>query len=140
MYDAPFYEGSNKLRGFAAIVTGGDSGIGRSVAVLFAREGADVAIVYLNEHKDAEETKRAVEAEGTRTILISGDVTDRAFCDRAVGEIVKESEPSHFHGHKERQSEQDCADECAPQAFGVLAVRGALVLTAHAAPSMRALR
>ncbi|RQP24626.1 SDR family oxidoreductase [Piscinibacter terrae] len=86
---APHYEGSNKLRNMAAIITGGDSGIGRSVAILFAREGADVAIVYLNEHEDAQETKRWVEAEGRRCILIAGDVKDSAFCDQAVEQTVK---------------------------------------------------
>lgn len=90
MYDAPFYKGSGKLEGKAAIVTGGDSGIGRAVCVLFAREGADIAIVYLNEHEDAEETKRAVEAEGRRCILLPGDVTDRAFCKDAVARVAKE--------------------------------------------------
>lgn len=89
MYDAPYYEGSNKLKEFVAIITGGDSGIGRSIAVLFAREGAEVAIVYLNEHRDAEETKRAVEKEGRRALLISGDVTDRGFCDAAIAETLK---------------------------------------------------
>ena len=87
---APDYEGSNKLRGMSALVTGGDSGIGRAVAVLFAREGADVAIVYLNEHDDAEETKRCVEAEGRRCLLIPGDVKDAAFCRQAVESAVRE--------------------------------------------------
>jgi len=86
---APGYEGSNKLRDMAAIITGGDSGIGRSVAVLYAREGADVAIVYLNEHEDAQETKRFVEAEGRRCILIPGDVKDPAFCKQAVEQAVQ---------------------------------------------------
>jgi NAD(P)-dependent dehydrogenase (short-subunit alcohol dehydrogenase family) len=85
---APDYEGSNKLRGMAAIITGGDSGIGRAVAVLYAREGADVAIVYLDEHEDAEETRRCVEAEGGRCLLIPGDVKDPAFCRRAVQQTV----------------------------------------------------
>ncbi|WP_448204908.1 SDR family oxidoreductase [Azospirillum sp. sgz302134] len=89
-YKAPQYKGSEKLQDMAALITGGDSGIGRAVAVLFAREGADVAIVYLNEHSDAEETKRAVEAEGRRCVLIPGDVTDAAFCRDAVGRTVKE--------------------------------------------------
>ena len=77
---APDYRGSGKLEGFAAIVTGGDSGIGRAVAVLFAREGADVAIAYLDEHDDADETQRCVEAEGRRCLLLAGDVKDAAFC------------------------------------------------------------
>ena len=80
MYDAPDYKGSEKLLDKVALITGGDSGIGRAVAVLYAREGADVAIAYLDEHDDAEETKRAVEAEGRRCITIAGDVADRAFC------------------------------------------------------------
>jgi NAD(P)-dependent dehydrogenase (short-subunit alcohol dehydrogenase family) len=88
MYDAPHYEGSNKLRGKVAIVTGGDSGIGRSVCVLYAREGADIAIVYLSEHGDAEDTKRAVEKEGRRCLLIAGDVSDLAFCKKAVAQTV----------------------------------------------------
>jgi len=86
---APAYKGSGKLEGKAAIVTGGDSGIGRAVAVLFAREGADVAIVYLNEHPDAEETRRHIEAEGRRCILIPGDVKDSNFCKQAVEQTVK---------------------------------------------------
>jgi NAD(P)-dependent dehydrogenase (short-subunit alcohol dehydrogenase family) len=89
-YDAPDYKGSEKLKDRVALITGGDSGIGRSVAVLFAREGADVAVVYLNEHEDAEETKRAVEKEGRRCLLIPGDVRDSAFCDAAVEHTVKE--------------------------------------------------
>lgn len=85
---APAYRGSGKLAGMAAIITGGDSGIGRAVAVLFAREGADVAVAYLNEHADAKETKRCIEAEGARCILIAGDVKDAAFCRKAVKKTV----------------------------------------------------
>ncbi len=90
MYDAPGYKGSGKLHDMVALITGGDSGIGRAVAVLYAREGADVAIVYLNEHVDAEETKRAVEREGRRCILMAGDVAHRGFCRQAVEMTVAE--------------------------------------------------
>lgn len=86
---APDYTGSGKLEGMAAIVTGGDSGIGRAVAVLFAREGADVAVMHLAEDEDAEETRRHVEAEGRRCLVIAGDVRDPAFCDRAVRKVAK---------------------------------------------------
>jgi len=88
-YLAPDYQGSGKLAGMAAIVTGGDSGIGRAVSVLFAREGADIAIIYLNEHDDARETRRAVEAEGRRCLLIAGDVRESAFCNQAVAQTAQ---------------------------------------------------
>lgn len=84
MFEAPAYLGSEKLKDCVAIVTGGDSGIGRAVAVLYAREGAKVAVVYLDEHEDAEETKRAVEKEGQRCITLAGDVADPRFCQDAV--------------------------------------------------------
>lgn len=87
---ARHYKGSGKLEGQAALVTGGDSGIGRAVAVLFAREGADVAVLYLNEHEDAAETQRCVEAEGRRCITIAGDVKDMEFCQQAVDRVVAE--------------------------------------------------
>jgi NAD(P)-dependent dehydrogenase (short-subunit alcohol dehydrogenase family) len=89
-FDAPFYIGSQKLRNKVALITGGDSGIGRAVAILFAREGADVAIAYLNEHRDAKLTKEKVEAEGKRCILIAGDVSRQKFCERSVARTVKE--------------------------------------------------
>ncbi len=82
------YRGSGKLDGKVALVTGGDSGIGRAVAVLYAREGADVGIVYLNEHDDAAETKKFVEAEGQRCVVIDGDVRDFAFCEHAVSVVA----------------------------------------------------
>ncbi len=87
-YDDPNYKGSSKLVERVAIVTGGDSGIGRSVSVLFAKEGADVAIMYLNEHEDAEETKRQVEAYGRRCILIPGDIGQEPFCRQAVEQTI----------------------------------------------------
>ena len=89
MYDAPFYKGSGKLDGFAALITGGDSGIGRSVAVLFAREGADVAIGYLTEGQDAKDTKAAVEKEGRRCLLLPGDVANPAYAEDAVAETME---------------------------------------------------
>lgn len=88
-FSAPDYKGSGKLTGKVAIVTGGDSGIGRAVAVLFAREGANVAIAYLNEHEDAKETKRYIEIEGRKAILISGDIKDRVFCRRVVKKTLR---------------------------------------------------
>jgi NAD(P)-dependent dehydrogenase (short-subunit alcohol dehydrogenase family) len=90
MYQAPYYQGSGKLRDKIAVITGGDSGIGRAVAVLFAREGADVAIIFLDERRDAEVTAQAVEAEGRRCLLIPGDVSKRQFCRRAVQRTVRE--------------------------------------------------
>jgi NAD(P)-dependent dehydrogenase (short-subunit alcohol dehydrogenase family) len=89
-YKAPQYRGSGKLQDMVALITGGDSGIGRAVAVLYAREGADVAILYLSEEEDAEETRQAVEEEGRRAILIPGDVTDPEFCREAVETTVRE--------------------------------------------------
>jgi NAD(P)-dependent dehydrogenase (short-subunit alcohol dehydrogenase family) len=89
-YKAPLYRGSYKLLDKVALITGGDSGIGRAVAVLYAREGADVALVFLPAEKhDAEETARAIEKEGRRCILIPGDVSDSKFCRKAVDETVK---------------------------------------------------
>ncbi len=90
-YEAPHYEGSGKLKDRVALITGGDSGIGRAVAVLFAREGADVSIVYLpEEERDAKETRAAVEREGRRALLVAGDVRDSGFCREAVGRTVRE--------------------------------------------------
>lgn len=89
MYDAPFYKGSGKLQDKVALITGGDSGIGRAVAVLFAREGCDVAIAYLEEGQDAQDTKTAVEKEGRRAILLPGDAADPAYAEAAVAETIK---------------------------------------------------
>ena len=90
-YEAPQYAGAGKLKEKVALITGGDSGIGRAVAVLFAREGADVAFTFLKEEKrDAEETKRAIEAEGQRAYALSGDVRDPKVCKKFVEQTVKE--------------------------------------------------
>lgn len=85
----PSYRGSGKLEGKVALITGGDSGIGRAVAIYFAKEGADVAVVYLDEHGDAEETRRQVEQEGRRCLTIAGDVGEEAFCRQAVQQTVE---------------------------------------------------
>jgi NAD(P)-dependent dehydrogenase (short-subunit alcohol dehydrogenase family) len=87
---APGYAGSGKLDGMVALVTGGDSGIGRAVAVLFAREGADVAITYLSEDRDAADTRRHVEAEGARCIAVAADVKDPRACEAVVRRVVDE--------------------------------------------------
>jgi NAD(P)-dependent dehydrogenase (short-subunit alcohol dehydrogenase family) len=90
-YQAPRYKAAGKLQGKAALITGGDSGIGRAVAVLYAREGADIAIVYLPaEQRDADETRRAVEAEGRRCLLLAGDLCAPSFCRLAVERTVQE--------------------------------------------------
>jgi NAD(P)-dependent dehydrogenase (short-subunit alcohol dehydrogenase family) len=82
------YEGANKLKSKVAIITGGDSGIGRAVALAFAKEGADLAVVYLNEHEDAKHTKEKVESYGRKCILVNGDVGDEKFCAEAVSKAV----------------------------------------------------
>lgn len=89
MYDNPDYKGSGKLKDMVAIITGGDSGIGRAVAVFYAREGADVAIIHLDEDKDARDTKQAVEKEGRECLIIQGDVSDPTFCADAVQQVLK---------------------------------------------------
>ena len=84
------YRGSGKLQGKVALITGGDSGIGRAVAILYAKEGADVAISYLNEHEDAAETRRQVEQEGRQCLTLAGDIGDESFCRQAVERTVSE--------------------------------------------------
>ncbi|MBD2310317.1 glucose 1-dehydrogenase [Desertifilum sp. FACHB-1129] len=83
------YQGANKLSGKVALITGGDSGIGRAVAILYAKEGANVAIAYLNEHEDAKKTQELVEAEGRKAITLAGDIGDESFCKKLVEETVK---------------------------------------------------
>src|SRR3954464_4743839 len=89
-FENPKYKGSDKLKGKNTLITGGDSGIGRAVSIAFAKEGANVAIVYLKEQADAEETKQLVEQEGVRCLLLSGDIGDESFCKQAVQQIVDE--------------------------------------------------
>lgn len=89
-YAAPDYRGSGKLAGMSALITGGDSGIGRSVAILFAREGANVAICYLDEHADARTTCELIEAEGGKSLAISGDVQDLKFCAHSVQQVIQQ--------------------------------------------------
>lgn len=84
------YIGCGKLRDKVALITGGDSGIGRAVAILFAKEGADVAVIYLNEHKDARETKRLVENQGRKCLLIAGDIGRERFCQSAVKQAKRD--------------------------------------------------
>jgi NAD(P)-dependent dehydrogenase (short-subunit alcohol dehydrogenase family) len=90
-YKAPLYKGADKLKGKVALISGGDSGIGRAVATLFAREGADVAIMFLpEEESDANETRQAIEAEGRRALLLPGDVTDLEYCEECIARTVNE--------------------------------------------------
>jgi NAD(P)-dependent dehydrogenase (short-subunit alcohol dehydrogenase family) len=84
------YKGSGKLQGKVAIITGGDSGIGKSAALCYAAEGADVVIVYLNEHSDAETTKKLIEQEGSKCLSIAGDIGEEAFCQQVVAQAIAE--------------------------------------------------
>jgi len=116
-YESPHYKGADKLKGKVALITGGDSGIGRAVAVLFAREGADVAITYLpEEESDAKETKAAIESEGRRALIIGGDITESKFCQKAVETTLKNfdqldilvNNAAYQHG---QESLEDISDE-----------------------------
>lgn len=89
-FDNSQYRGSGKLEGKVALITGGDSGIGRAIAIAFAKEGADIAIAYLNEHDDAKETKQSVEAKNRRAIAIAGDIGKESFCQQLVQQTVEE--------------------------------------------------
>jgi len=143
MFDNPLYIGSGKLQGMRALITGGDSGIGRSVAVLFAREGADVAIVYLEADSDAGETRRIIEEEeGQRCIVIRGDVSDPRFCSDAVRQTVDELggldilvNNAAFQEHTEAL--EDLTDEHFDLTFRTN-VYGAFYLTKAALPHLQA--
>ena len=93
--DNKTHRGNGKLREKVADITGGDSGIGRAVAIAFAKEGADVSVVYLEEEKDANETRRLVEKEGRKCLLIAGDIGDEGFCQKAVEKTVKNAAEQH---------------------------------------------
>ncbi len=115
-YDAPLYKAAGKLEGKRALVTGGDSGIGRAVAVLYAREGADVVIAYYSHDGDAKETKRAIEAEGRRCIAVKGDIGDPKFVRKLVDRTVKELGGldivvSNAAFQKRSESPEQCSDE-----------------------------
>lgn len=90
VFDNPTYIGNGKLQNKVAIITGGDSGMGRAISVAFAKEGADVVIVYFNEHNDAEETKQCVEQKGRRCLTIAGDIGNEAFCKQIMSQTIKE--------------------------------------------------
>lgn len=90
VYENESYKAAGKLSGKVAVITGGDSGIGKAVALAYAKEGADVAVIYLNEHEDARDTQQRVQAKGKKCLLIAGDVGDEAFCWKAVEQIIQE--------------------------------------------------
>jgi NAD(P)-dependent dehydrogenase (short-subunit alcohol dehydrogenase family) len=140
-YKAPAYRAADKLKDRRALITGGDSGIGRAVAVLFAREGADVAINYLPEEQpDAEETKRAVEAEGRRCVLIPGDLTDEKFCRELVDRTRKELGGIDLLVSNAAHQNRKQLDELTPEEFDrtfKTNVYAYYLLTKHAVPHMK---
>ena len=109
-------EGSNKLRGRVGLITGGDSGIGRAVAIAFAKEGADVAIVYLDEDGDAKDTRALVEKHGGRCLLLRGDVGDPAFCEQVIDETIRDlGRLDILVNNAGEQHPQDSIDKISPE-------------------------
>ena len=125
----PRYKGSDRLKDKVALITGADSGIGRAVAALYAREGADVAILYLCEHDDAAKTKEIVESEGRRAITIAGDIGDKQFCERAVQQatdqlgkldiLVNNAGEQHYDEDIEKITEQQLRRTFQTNVFGM---------------------
>ena len=137
----PRYPGSGRLEGKVALITGADSGIGRAVAALFAREGADIAILYLCEHDDAAKTRQIVEEEGRRAITIAGDVGDKAFCDQAVKQTVDELGGLDIlvNNAGEQHSDKDIRDNTEDQLKRTFQTNifGMFFLTQAAAPHLK---
>jgi len=137
----PRFAGSDRLKGKVALITGADSGIGRAVAALFAREGADVAILYLCEHDDAAKTKQIVEQEGRKAITIAGDIGDKQFCERAVEQTVRELGRLDIlvNNAGEQHSDKDIGDITEDQLKRTFQTNifGMFFLTQAAAPHLR---
>jgi NAD(P)-dependent dehydrogenase (short-subunit alcohol dehydrogenase family) len=137
----PRFAGSDRLKGKVALITGADSGIGRAVAALFAREGADVAILYLCEHDDAAKTKQIVEQEGRKAITIAGDIGDKQFCERAVEQTVRQLGRLDIlvNNAGEQHSDKDIGDITEDQLKRTFQTNifGMFFLTQAAAPHLR---
>lgn len=124
VFDHEAYRHADKLKGKVAIITGGDSGIGRAVAVAFAKEGADIGIMYLNEHDDAQKTKEVVEKEGRKCVIISGDIADEEFCKKAVKDVVDKLGTvdilvNNAAGHSDVKNIQEITKEKLERVFAV---------------------
>jgi len=137
----PRYKGSDRLKGKVALITGADSGIGRAVAALFAREGADIAILYLCEHDDAAKTQDIVEKEGRRAITVAGDIGDKQFCERAVKQTVDQLGRLDIlvNNAGEQHSDKDIRDITEEQLRRTFQTNifGMFYLTQAAAPHLR---